>query len=460
MINKIQALSLYPKFPIKCIMELIESHLNQYFGIQNSQIVEWKNASAQQNESLILWILKNKKIDIKKYEDWSFKYYKIPRLKMSYFEKRKLDQNLLNQYQITWPDHVFPVKKWKDVLYLTCLEPVKEINISEEIQWVLAPVEGILLWKTNVQQTRSSTTNDTPPTTNFKSIDFGSINFSSSEKPVKKTTSPVQKATSQSGTRDLNLGKIDISLSESKKPEATKQASTEEILRNQKNTVSTSLFKKVQPIKTSILNSPVNTSKITSISSHTNSLKSTSIHKPISRSSTHYQEQKILPLIKINQTSNTSQISHDESTIKQGHPIKKDVYDVVLNNLSVIFDQSMILIFRNSILKPERWDKTWNKNPSTHIAILLNKPSVFQIVYKTKQKYHGYVAPSAVNDVFFKTWNLGKYPEHLTLLPLIKKNTTAVAGMLLGATSKEKGESLSLDKLDVLALEASEKLIK
>ncbi len=461
----IQTLSLSAKFPIKCIMNLIESHLNQYFGIPSSQIIEWRNASAQESESLILWILKNKKVDTKKYEDWSFKYYKIPRLKMNYFKKHPLDQSLLTQYHITWPDHVFPLKKWKGVLYLACLEPVKEINISEELQWVLAPIEGILSWKAKIQTTASNVSNDAHPTTNFKSIDFGSIHLSSSEKPVEKTASPTQAPTTppKKDMKDFTFDKMSVPPPRTEELEKTKHTATEKLSENQINTVSLSLFKKKKSNQTHHpLNSPTDTSKASSHNNIPTSLKTTSIHKPIPSALPKEQKQP-LPVIKINSKPNALQISkihHNEGTMKQDHLAQEDIYDVILNRLSVMFDQSMILMFKNSILKPKKWDSSWVKDPSTHNVILLNKPSVFQIVYKTKQKYHGYVAPCAVNDIFFKTWNMGRYPEHLTLLPLIKRNTTAVTGMLLGATSKEKGDSLLLDKLDILALEASQKLLK
>ena len=445
-------------------MNLIESHLNQYFGISNSQIAEWKNASAQHNESLILWILKNKKIDAKKYEDWSFKYYKIPRLKMSYFKKHPLDKSLLTQYHITWPDHVFPLKKWKGVLYLACLEPVQEINISEELQWVLAPVEGILSWKGNMKNITPSIADNAPPATHLKSIDFGSINFSSSKDPVKNTTDQTQasQVAPKKDIKDFTFNKIDIPPPRVEKIEKTKHTVTEELSRSQNNTVSLSLFKKKKSNQTNP--SHLSSTKTTPPNNSANTLlKTTTIHKTIPKSSElPKQQQQSLPLIKINPKSNTSQTpraQYDESAAKQDHTAQKDIYDVILNRLSEMFDQSMILMFKNSILKPKRWDSSWSKDPSTHNVILLNKPSVFQIVYKTKQKYHGYVAPSVVNDIFFKTWNMGKYPEHLTLLPLIKKNTTMITGMLLGVTSKEKGDSLFVDKLDVLAIEASEKLI-
>ena len=446
-------------------MELIESLLSQYFGIPNSQIVEWKNVASQQNESFILWILKNKKIDTKKYEDWSFKYYKIPRLKISYFKKHTLDQNLLNQYQVNWPDHVLPLKKWKDVLYLTCLEPIKDINISEEIQWVLAPIEGLLLWKTNTKNTTSN--NEAPSTTHLKAIDFGSINLSSSEKSAEKITSPPQTSTTppKKDIKDFIFDKINIPPPRIKKQEKKEYTATEELSQSQKNTVSLSLFRKNRPHQAQHSNPITTTPKIPSHNKITTLLKTTSIHKPISQPFALSKEKKqTLPLIKIKPSSHTPQTpkpNYDDNPTKQeDHPAKKDIYDVMLNCLSVMFDQSMILMFKNSILKPKRWGSSWTKDSSTHNVILLNKPSVFQIVYKTKQKYHGYVTPNTVNDTFFKTWNMGRYPEHLTLLPLIKKNTTVVAGMLLGATSKEKGNALSLDKLDILALEASEKLLK
>ena len=122
---------------------------------------------------------------------------------------------------------------------------------------------------------------------------------------------------------------------------------------------------------------------------------------------------------------------------------EKNIYDDILKSSSELFDQNMILLVKNAILRPWRWDKSWTKQSSTQTMIILNKPSIFQIVYKTKQKYHGYVVVNDINDAFFKTWNEGRYPEHVTILPLIKNKS--IKGMLLGATSTKKGELLSLD---------------
>lgn len=445
----------------------IENYLNQHFGVSEQQITEWKTASTQQNESLILYVLKNKKINPQEYADWAFKQYKLPRLKIGFFKKHKLDQTLFDRYHNIWPDHVFPIKEWKGVLYLACLEPVENIDLPQESQWVLAPIEGILLFKESIARKDPpdilQTLDEPKPPADSLGLD-NSLSSNSS---------------SASSVNEIDFSQMVVRSSKPKSPpESEPQKENKVPLKtpkiekaSQKPLFSSSLLKKKQPASSSVpLSQPlsVSTSKLSHPSQTSSSAVklSPSLNKPISVKPLSKSPTQSPPLVKnplVNVKKKPSLVisnpSHIKDISKANHQhldSQQNVFDEILNCLTKMFDQSMILIFKNTVLKPWKWDKSWSKQPSTHNIILLNKPSIFQIVYKTKQKYHGYVVPNPVNDTFFQTWNQGRYPEHLTLLPLIKKEV--IKGILLGMTSKEKGKALSLDKLDLLALESSEKL--
>lgn len=313
---------------------------SKHFNISDEQLSKWRQHALTQKESLILWVLKNKKINPRAYEDWAFQKYKIPRLKVTYFQKNKLNKTLLGRRSPSWPDHVLPIKEYKGTLYLTCLHPVSDLKVQGQVQWILSPVEGILLWQ---KQRLHSTSQNTSLSNVYP------LHAPSSQNP----SNPILK------------------------PSVPKH--------------------------------------------HTSS--------PISKE--------------------TNQNGHFQGVSQEG-------YKDVLKNLAEYFDQNMILLIKNTVLRPWKWDQSWVKNASVHHVIPLNKPSIFHIVYKTKQKYHGYVIVNPTNDDFFQTWNQGRYPEHVTILPLIQNKK--IIGMLLGGTSTKKGKDLSLEQLDILALRAAEKI--
>lgn len=62
-----------------------------------------------------------------------------------------------------------------------------------------------------------------------------------------------------------------------------------------------------------------------------------------------------------------------------------------------------------------------------------------------------------INDAFFQTWAKGELPEHLTIVPVLYEKN--LIGMLLGATSKERGMKIAIDSIQGLGLEAGLSLV-
>jgi hypothetical protein len=120
------------------------------------------------------------------------------------------------------------------------------------------------------------------------------------------------------------------------------------------------------------------------------------------------------------------------------------------------FDQCMVLVYRNEKLVPAYWDTTWVLANNAPPPIDLTGASIFRIVLDTKSPYHGYVAPCPVNDSFFAAWNQRRYPDHVTMVPMIQNNE--IVGMVLGLTSRAKGAMVNLNQYQSLGIELAIRL--
>ncbi len=65
----------------------------------------------------------------------------------------------------------------------------------------------------------------------------------------------------------------------------------------------------------------------------------------------------------------------------------------------------------------------------------LSAPSPFRIVNRSKQPYHGKIAPNPVMDRFFKKWEQGVMPIHLTIVPI--NSNEKLTGMFLAWSYKD-----------------------
>lgn len=128
----------------------------------------------------------------------------------------------------------------------------------------------------------------------------------------------------------------------------------------------------------------------------------------------------------------------------------------VFQRMKEHYEQCMVLTFTDERLVPSYWDSTWTLAMNAPPAIDHQPASVFRIVIDSKGPYHGYVAPNPVNDAFFQAWNKAKYPEHLTVVPIIVQNE--VTGMILGTTSRVRGTMVPLGFYQSLANELGSKL--
>ncbi|HEX4925053.1 MAG TPA: hypothetical protein VFV50_13250, partial [Bdellovibrionales bacterium] len=128
----------------------------------------------------------------------------------------------------------------------------------------------------------------------------------------------------------------------------------------------------------------------------------------------------------------------------------------VFNRMQEHFDQCMVIIYADEKLTPWQWDSSWILKFNAPPAIETAGASVFRIVLDSKGPYHGYVSPNEINDAFFQAWNQGRYPEHLTITPMLVQNE--VVGMLLGTTNRVRGAMVPLGLYQSVAIELAQTL--
>ena len=90
----------------------------------------------------------------------------------------------------------------------------------------------------------------------------------------------------------------------------------------------------------------------------------------------------------------------------------------------------ILFVFKKDLFIPYKWShhlKSQKKVPGT-----IKKPSIFRIVYTSKQAYFGHIAPILANNAFFNQWGFETLPKHILLIPFLDAKKQTVLGGYLG----------------------------
>ena len=90
----------------------------------------------------------------------------------------------------------------------------------------------------------------------------------------------------------------------------------------------------------------------------------------------------------------------------------------------------ILFVFKKDLFIPYKWSshlKAQKKAPGT-----IQKPSIFRIVYTSKQAYFGHIAPILANNSFFNQWGFETLPKHILLIPFLDAKKQTVLGGYLG----------------------------
>ena len=124
-------------------------------------------------------------------------------------------------------------------------------------------------------------------------------------------------------------------------------------------------------------------------------------------------------------------------------PAPPDVKEAI-TKMEESFEACMILKLdiQKEILLPWQWNmycqQIRKEGSQEEEKIALGENSIFRVVYRSQQPYHGYIVTSPINQQFFSQWNGGNLPEHITICPILTnlKIYGEMAGMILGFNNK------------------------
>ena len=109
------------------------------------------------------------------------------------------------------------------------------------------------------------------------------------------------------------------------------------------------------------------------------------------------------------------------------------------------FARSMILIIKNEVAEPWKWNAGLQPATSPLFNVDLKVQSPFYVAYRTRKSYHGPAPKSEFMTRFYQFWNRGVEFPCLNIVPLFKDDKLFGFLMAEGEVSE-----IQLDKLDVL----------
>ncbi len=376
------------------------------FNFTKEQIEQWTQ-QLPKGKSVVRWALENNKIPAEMFLLWAKKNYQLPVLNDT-FTDLKTATEIKDRYSNIWPDHVAPIKEWDGTLFLACLEPVEGFKSPQNHQWVLAPLSMILKLRGETQPAVAQAVpilQDAPAGLKIDaaaSVSFGGLSLDGPvglEAPAGLNLAPPKHEVMEPTTRIIDApAGLNFNFA------APSMASTP------------------PPIPTPIIPMPTNAT---------------------------------VPVAPPVPNAAPPSIGHMTEDGIRGF---EDVGQYFLSEMSKYFEKSMILLFNQERLEPWKFSPGWVRDNTRSASVDLSGASMFRIVNETKNSYHGHIVPNSINEAFFLAWDAGKYPEHITITPvLIGKN---MGGMILGVCTKAKGSSLSLIAIERLAEKVGELLVR
>ncbi len=111
---------------------------------------------------------------------------------------------------------------------------------------------------------------------------------------------------------------------------------------------------------------------------------------------------------------------------------KPETYDQLFKLSEKHFNAVIIFTFKNNEFKPVEWSSSIN-GPATPIKTDI--PSIFRMITKSKNPYHGFIVKNKQHSHFFKLWGWKELPQHITLIPIFDHSKNII-GAYMGIADK------------------------
>ena len=113
----------------------------------------------------------------------------------------------------------------------------------------------------------------------------------------------------------------------------------------------------------------------------------------------------------------------------------------------------MIITKMEEGFAPRFWSAHWNPKNKSCPFINVKEANIFHIAHKTKRPFHGPISPNEVNDAFFEFWTQKKYPQQITVQPILKEND--VIGMIVGIPRNTESQYKKLKLISRVSCDAA-----
>ncbi len=442
-------------------------------NIKEEDYKEWLTLFPSK-EFLLSWAIQNGHVDETTYLSWARVFYNLPLIKKDFFDQPPPLELWKKYIEYPWSPTVLPLAEWDGVVYIGCLEPTVSIEKGISHQFLLAPTTVQAKWWGAFCEVKKQMQAEVvaPPQTDRISVQASRPDTEMSFDQIKEN--PQVDLSIPDG---IELSKEDLALHQSEEtppPPADDAAPSGLDL--------SAHMAQVESLTPEMRSAPQGLAPLTIAPVDTSSVENI-ILKPLTvelpklsieaNASTPAQAPTpapppppvLRPLPSLSPISSPPQAPppHPVATPMEATPVHDttpgtpdDIIRPIFEKMKSHFERSMVLLYEGSKLRPYQWDSEWPLVRTMDSGIDIQSPSLFRIVAETVGPYHGYVRPAESHEIFFKKWNSGKYPEHITAVPLRMSDGMSI-GVLLGLSSIEKDLS-SLAQCQNLAAELTEKL--
>ena len=469
---------------------------SEIFPVSETQLEEWKKDPKK--PPLLIWALNTKIIDPEQFKNWAYKHYSIPKLKSKFLEK--IEKPLAREYKQLLDLNILPMRKNEGILYVACVEPIKNLPVKEQIQFLVAnsddlqkaiqntkenldkpdeekeeeiekpidPPQGMVVPKNykpntdnipdglNIKLTKNLKPNkeagNAPEGLNIKNI---KIKKESTQAPDGLAVNIEKLKKNKLSNPDLpdNLNipgnqanrQSGSQAAEQSDKQAAEQSDKQTIEQTNKQAAEQSDKQATEQIKPNVVK-----------------LKPKKQQKLEDRKVDHFMDKNLPKIPKSNvqrlrpitPKSNSPKAVQNTNRNIDIEKLDPEFLEEILRSLDNKFDKKILFFVQDGKLLPVHWDKSFVPK-NTKPLNTLDEPGIFRIAFRSKDKYFGEIYKNEINDLFFDGWMNGQYPSRITVLALMDENKDTVFGLFLGV---HKLESTSLDTLDMISKDLCHKL--
>lgn len=361
-----------------------------------SEFIETKESLTQ--------LLSTGQLSEPQYLQWASEHYELPILQNNFFSNIDLKKIMEKYPDPHWDNTFFPAAEGNGIVYIACIEP-KVIPFAFKHCYVLASFSILnSTWDKYFPKTTTKSVTSEPVPTSSLNIDFSSL------APTAPQANDTPIATSESQPLPSHLEiTADLPSLEGESSDIPQHTSPTEPFFSPSAPPSTKATPSYLSDNAAV--TLVNTAG-PSVTAHDISFTSTKTIMPFP------DKTKDFTFVRTVFTEET--VLGASTKISEAH----DPQDALIGAFKIMRDYLKKLMWcvrdNQGSVFPISCNSAWDFNEAAWIQpIDFKTPNPFRIAKLTAQAYHGPVAQNSSSDHFFKMWNNGKYPDQLTIVPVV-----------------------------------------